>query len=86
MVLKGKLVEMMTMVDPNLYRKHATTYHNGHAMLYAKIHTALYGLLRSALLFYRKLVKDSERYGFELNLYDPCFTNKMISGSQMTVT
>ena len=33
---------------------------------------AMYGLLRSALLFYLKLVKDLTEFGFELNEYDPC--------------
>ena len=36
----------------------------------------LYGILRSALLFYRKLVKDLEEYGFEINPYDPCVAKK----------
>ena len=55
-------------------------------MLYIKMHKALYGLLRSALLFYKKLVKDLEQYGAVLNPYDPCITNMMIDGHQMTVT
>jgi hypothetical protein len=46
---------------------------------------ALHGLLRSALLFYRRLVGDLERDGFALNPYDPCVTNKQVAGSQMTV-
>jgi hypothetical protein len=46
---------------------------------------ASYGLLRSALLFYKKLVKDLENYGFEINPYDPCVANMMIDGKQMTV-
>jgi hypothetical protein len=46
---------------------------------------AMYGLLRSALLFYLKLVKDLTDYGFELNPYDPCVANKMVDGKQMTV-
>ena len=47
---------------------------------------ALYGLLRSALLFYKKLSSDLENMGFEINPYDPCVANKMVNGSQMTVT
>jgi hypothetical protein len=46
---------------------------------------ALYGLLRSALLFYRRLVGDLEGHGFVLNPYDPCVANKLIGGTQMTV-
>ncbi len=46
---------------------------------------AMYGLLRSALLFYKKLVADLESVGFKLNPYDPCVANKTINGTQMTV-
>jgi hypothetical protein len=40
----------------------------------------------SAMLFYKKLVSDLQSYGFELNPYDPCVANKMVHGSQMTVS
>ena len=50
-----------------------------------KIQKALYGLLRSALLFYKKLVGDLEGNWFMLNSYHPCVANKMINGAQMTV-
>jgi hypothetical protein len=46
---------------------------------------AMYGLLRSALLFYLKLRKDLEEFGFTVNEYDPCIANKVIKGTQMTV-
>ena len=42
-------------------------------------------MMRSALLFYRKLVGDLEAYGFTINPYDPCVANMDIDGSQMTV-
>jgi hypothetical protein len=45
----------------------------------------MYGLLRSALLFYRKLVGELEGKGFKLNPYDPCVANKTVDGTQMTV-
>ena len=55
-------------------------------MLYVKLNKALYGLLRSALLFYKKLVSELVEMGFELNKYDPCVANRMINGSQQTAT
>ena len=58
----------------------------GKPLLYIKMYKALYGLLRSALLFYKKLVGDLQKYGFKVNPYDPCVANAMINGSQMTVT
>ena len=42
--------------------------------------------LRLALLFYKQLRGDLENMGFEINPYNPCVANKMINGSQMTVT
>ena len=85
MVLKGRLAELMVQVAPNLYRKYVTVDRRNVPILYVKIQKALYGLLRSALLFYRKLVGDLESNGFTLNPYDPCVANKIINGSQMTV-
>ena len=53
--------------------------------MYVKCHKAVYGLLRSALLFYRRLRGELEEMDFEINPYDPCVANKVINGSQMTV-
>ena len=47
--------------------------------------TALYGLLRSAMLFYKKLVVTLESDGFVLNPYDSYVANKVVDGKQMTV-
>ena len=44
-----------------------------------------YGCLKSALLFYEKLVGDLEAYGFRINIYGLCVTNKIIVGKQLTV-
>jgi hypothetical protein len=85
MVLKGRLAELMVQVAPNLYRKYISVDKRNTPILYVKIQKALYGLLRSALLFYQKLVGDLESDGFVLNPYDPCVANKDINGKQMTV-
>ena len=85
MVLKDRLAELMVQVAPNLYRKNITVNRKGTAMiLYVKIQTSLYGLLRSALLFYKKLVADLESDGFMLNPYDSCVANKVVNLKQMT--
>ena len=54
-------------------------------MLYVKLTKALYGLLKSALLFYKKLRRELEEMGFEVNSYDPCVANKIVNGTQMIV-
>ena len=68
-----------------MYRKNILVDRKGTVVLYVKMQKAIYGLLRSALLFYRKLVIDLEGNGFVLNPYDPCVANKEVNGSQMTV-
>jgi hypothetical protein len=47
-------------------------------ILYVKLKKALYGMLRSSLLFYRKLRKELEEDGFMVNPYDPCVANKWV--------
>jgi hypothetical protein len=41
--------------------------------------------MKSALLFYRKLVSELREMGFEINPYDPCVANKAIDGTQMKI-
>ena len=50
-----------------------------------KMQKAMYGLLHSTLLFYLKLRRDLEEFGFVINDYDPCVANKVVNGHQMTV-
>jgi hypothetical protein len=85
MVLKGRLGELMVQVAPNLYRKYITVDRKGMAILYVKMQKALYGLLRSALLFHKKLVANLESDGFLLNPYNSCVANKVVNRKQMTV-
>ncbi len=42
-------------------------------------------MMKSALLFYKKLVSELKKLGFEINPYDPCMVNKMVNGTQMTI-
>ncbi len=42
-------------------------------------------MMKSALLFYRKLVSELREMGFEINPYDPYVANKMVNGTQMTI-
>ena len=86
MVLKGELADMMVQIAPQVYRKYVTVDKKGTPILYVKLQKALYGLMRASLLFYRKLRKELEDYGFEINPYDPCVANKMTtSGKEMTL-
>jgi len=42
-------------------------------------------MIKSPLLFYRKLVKDLQSIGFVINPYDICVANRMVNGKQQTV-
>jgi len=86
MLFKGKLAELIIMVDPKLYRKYITYDSKGITMLYVQMNKTLHGLLQSVLLLYKKFRKDLEICGFEINPYDPCVVNTVINGHQMTVT
>mmetsp|Transcript_17391 Transcript_17391/g.36461 ORF Transcript_17391/g.36461 Transcript_17391/m.36461 type:complete len:230 (+) Transcript_17391:3553-4242(+) len=86
MVLRGKLVELMVKFAPQISWEYVTLWTKGEPMLYFTLQKALYGCLRLVLLFHLKLVADLEGQGFCLNLYDPCVANKVVNGSQMTLT
>jgi hypothetical protein len=85
MHLDGILAELMVTIAPNLYRKFITTNAKGKPILYVQLKKALYGMMKSTLLFYRKLVADLTSIGFAINPYDPCVANKTIDGHQMTI-
>ena len=86
MVMRGELAELMAETAPQIYRQYVTYGKGGKAILYVKLQKALYGCLKSALLFYRKLVGEMAEKGFILNPYDPCVANCDVNGSQMTIT
>ena len=64
-VFRGTLAEMIVMVDPALYQPFVS-YETGNLVLYVRLQKALYGCLKSALLFYEKLVGDLEAHGFKI--------------------
>jgi hypothetical protein len=85
MQLDGILAEMMVKIAPSMYRKFVTTNAKGKSVLYVQLEKAVYGMMKSALLFYQKLVTDLTSIGFDINPYDPCVANKIIDGKQMTI-
>ncbi len=84
MKLRGKL-ELMVLIKTKLYREYVQ-YPNVYAELYVRMTKALYGMLKSDLWFFEKLRDDLEADGFVINDYDLCVANKMVNGTQMTVT
>ncbi len=57
----------------------------GRSGLYLRLQKALYCIMKSALLFYRKLVSELQEMGFEINPYNPCVASKTVNGTQMTI-
>ncbi len=80
----GTPADLMVKTNPKLYRKYVVIV-KGCSVLYLWLQKALYGMMKSALLFYRKLVAELRNMGFKINPYDPCVVNKMVNGTQMTV-
>ena len=85
MSLDGILAKLIVQVAPALYRKYVTTNAKGKAVLYVQLEKAVCRMMKSALLFYCKLVADLTSLGYEINPYDPCVANKIINGKQMTI-
>ena len=83
--LGGALDQIMVKVAPKIYRRCVIMSSKGKPLLYVQIQKALCGLLYSSLLFYRKLVKGLEAYGFQINPYKPCVANKMINDKHIMV-
>ena len=50
----------------------------GTKILYVKLQKALYGLMRASLLFYRKLRKEFEAWGFTINPYNLAWQTKRL--------
>eukprot|EP00957_Ditylum_brightwellii_P198690 15143924-Ditylum_brightwellii.AAC.1 len=84
MVLEGKLAELLVKTTPNIYRKYPGVGRDNKPVLCVQLQKALYGCLKSALLFYKRLVQDLQEFGFKINPYDPCVANKTVKGKQMT--
>eukprot|EP00804_Cyclotella_cryptica_P017643 CCRYP_006765-RB/>CCRYP_006765-RB protein AED:0.45 eAED:0.45 QI:0/0/0/1/1/1/2/0/181 len=76
MVLRGELCKLMCMIDPKLYRKYVLKDRRGEPVLYVELYKSLYRLMRSALLFYKKLKKELQNYEFTMNPYDMFVANK----------
>ena len=69
-ILKGRLSYILVNIDPNIYSKYVVL-EKVLKVTYVKLQKYLHGLLRSALLFYLKLVTDLKDNGFIINPYDP---------------
>eukprot|EP00957_Ditylum_brightwellii_P085091 6469664-Ditylum_brightwellii.AAC.1 len=58
MMMEGQLAKLMVQTVPEIYRQYLGIGKNNKPVLYIKLQKVLYGCLKSALLFYNKLVGD----------------------------
>ena len=85
MLLRGAIAELIVKLNPKLYRKYIWRNKNDKPMLYVRLKKALYGTLETALLFWRLFSDTLVEWGFKLNEYDNCETNKTVNGRQCTI-
>ena len=82
--MRGQIVNMLVKLDYNLYHD-KVVYEKKEKVLYVHVKKAIYGMIQLSLMFYKTLRVDLESEGFKINPYDPCITNKMVNGKQMTI-
>jgi hypothetical protein len=83
--LRGRIVEILCEIVPEVYLPYVTTNNKGEKILIVQCLNALYGTMVASLLYYKKFVKSLKSHGFKLNPYDPCVANKVVDGSILTL-
>ena len=84
MKLEGKMVDILTRIDPQLYTKYVQKEKNK-SVMYVKLQKSLYGTIQYALLFWKNMSKTLISWGFKINPYNWCVANKTINSEQMTI-
>jgi hypothetical protein len=83
--IRGVLVDILVEIAPGVYKSYVSRGKKGMNQLLVQFQNALYGTMVTSLLYYRKFVKILMDIGFIINPYDPCMTNTIIEGKQMTI-
>jgi hypothetical protein len=83
--IRGILVDILVEIASDLYKSYVSKDKKELTQLLVQCQNALYGTMVASLLYYRKFIKSLTDIDFVINPYDPCVSNKMIEGDQMTV-
>jgi hypothetical protein len=83
--IRGILVDILVEIAPDVYKSYVSKDKKGSKQLMVQCQNTMYGKMVASLLYYRKFVKSLMDIDFVINPYDPCVTNKMIEGEQMTI-
>ena len=76
---------MLIECDPNLYAPYCHL-EKGQPVLYVQLMKDLYRCLWAAIQFWKILTHQLVQWGFVINPYDQCVANKIVNGSQFTIT
>lgn len=71
--------------EVNAKYKPFVMYEGKRKVLYVVLNTSLYGTIQAILLWYELYSTTLKSFGFKLNLYDLCVTNKLINNHQCTI-
>jgi hypothetical protein len=83
--IRGILVDILVEITPDVYNPYVSKDKKGSKQLLVQCQNALYGTMVASLLYYQKFVKSLTDIDFVINPYDPCVTNNIIEGDQMTI-
>jgi len=76
---------MLVNIAPKVYKPFVTTNKKGTTQLIVQCLNIIYGAMIASLLYCKKFCKSLTSIGFDFNPYDPCITNKISDGKQMTI-
>ena len=76
------MTDLFDKIDPHLYKEYITMA-NSKKVLYVRLKKSLNGTGQDSLLFYQKLTGKRKDWGFELNTYCTCVTNKKIDENNL---
>ena len=85
MVLHGRLAMMLVECDPELHTPYCRQ-EKGQPVLYVQLMKGIYRCLQAAIEFWKKLMHQLVMWVFVINPYDSCVVNKVVNGSQFTIT
>ena len=83
--MRGPIVQLLVSRDVKRYVPYVYTNKKGEQVLLVCLNKALYGIMQAALLFHRKVTEELVKHGFIIKQYDPCVSNKMVEGHQLTL-
>ena len=82
--LTGSVAILLVESDEKKWKKHLRR-EKGQWVIYVLCNRAIYGTMNASLLAYKKLAKLLTKWGFVMNVYDPCVWNKLIERTQCTI-